>query len=181
MIVDSTGRSFDDLDQYRMIAFIDVDGTLTDGTVGIDVAGNQIRYYHTRDSNALEMAKNKKIFIVLISSTLNGGINHRAESLGVAYFHSLDKWKTTRKILQSFDHGIVTVAFGDDINDLELLENAHFCGCPYDAAKPIKDLVLSREKDFTGRKTESIGGNGAVREFLDYVHKWHLNLFQPVK
>ena len=48
---------------------------------------------------------------------------------------------------------------GDDINDLEVMQNIGFSACPADAVPRIKrqvDLVL-----------QTNGGQGCVREFID--------------
>ena len=51
---------------------------------------------------------------------------------------------------------------GDDINDFELLNAVKFKACPNDAVKKIKNI--------NGIKIlENKGGNGAVREFIDYL------------
>ncbi|HNL30780.1 MAG TPA: HAD hydrolase family protein, partial [Saprospiraceae bacterium] len=48
---------------------------------------------------------------------------------------------------------------GDDINDLEMMQNIGFSACPADAVNQIKfqsDIVLSKK-----------GGEACVREFVD--------------
>jgi 4-hydroxy 2-oxovalerate aldolase len=52
---------------------------------------------------------------------------------------------------------------GDDLNDLEVMEEVGFVGCPNDAVSEVKKIA-----DFVSTKT---GGNGAVREFCDLIFK----------
>ena len=50
---------------------------------------------------------------------------------------------------------------GDDISDLECIQKVGFSACPNDAVKVIKDNC-----DFISQYN---GGNGAVREFIEYI------------
>ena len=54
---------------------------------------------------------------------------------------------------------------GDDLNDLDCMqlikEKGGLIGCPSDAIKQVKDIA-----SFQSTQT---GGNGAVREFIEYI------------
>lgn len=50
---------------------------------------------------------------------------------------------------------------GDDLNDLEAMEQCKIVGCPSDAAEQIKERA-----DFVSKKK---GGDGAVRDFIEYL------------
>ena len=67
------------------------------------------------------------------------------------------------EILKELNISLDEVAYiGDDINDFELLNAVKFKACPNDAVKKIKNI--------NGIKIlENKGGNGAVREFIDYL------------
>ena len=54
---------------------------------------------------------------------------------------------------------------GDDLNDLECMQQIKveggLIGCPFDAINQIKSIA-----SFQSTRT---GGNGAVREFIEYI------------
>lgn len=52
---------------------------------------------------------------------------------------------------------------GDDINDMPCMEYCGLTACPADGHKVIKQYV-----DYICEKN---GGNGAVREFIDYIEE----------
>ncbi len=59
------------------------------------------------------------------------------------------------------------IAFiGDDVNDAKLLEVVGLAGCPADAHSSIITLIQAR---IDGMITDKTGGNGAVREFIDFI------------
>ena len=64
------------------------------------------------------------------------------------------------KIVDQYGLTSEEVAYiGDDLNDLECLNYAGLSACPADAVQSVKEKV-----DYICR---CVGGNGAVREFID--------------
>jgi len=62
----------------------------------------------------------------------------------------------------------VNVAYiGDDVSDIEVMKNAVLSFAPVDAVEEVKKVA----KVVTTRK----GGEGAVREAIDYVLKRYIN------
>ena len=58
--------------------------------------------------------------------------------------------------------GLDEVAYkGDDINDLELLRVVAVSASPNDAVRAVKNVV--------SYQCENNGGQGAVREFIDFL------------
>ena len=52
---------------------------------------------------------------------------------------------------------------GDDLNDLGVMKNVALSGCPKDSVQEILEI-----SNFISSKN---GGDGAVREFLEYIMK----------
>lgn len=68
----------------------------------------------------------------------------------------LDQWKEKLNI----DYNEMAY-IGDDLPDKEILEIVGFSACPNDAHQSIKNIVK-----FISSQN---GGNGSVREFVDYI------------
>ncbi len=75
-----------------------------------------------------------------------------------------DKKTALEKLMEEKGINYGNLAYlGDDLNDLAVMKEARFAGCPKDAAaeiKEISDLVSQFE-----------GGNGAVREIITHLLK----------
>lgn len=52
---------------------------------------------------------------------------------------------------------------GDDLNDAEVMKICGITGCPADAAEEIKGI--------SNYVSECNGGNGAVRDFIEWIIK----------
>jgi 3-deoxy-D-manno-octulosonate 8-phosphate phosphatase (KDO 8-P phosphatase) len=142
---------------------LDVDGTLTDGGVYIDSNGVQSKKFHIRDGMGITLLHEKGIPVGIIShSRAKTILDERARMLGIERVYSgkepklqvLHRWMDEMKITAD------QVAYiGDDVNDIEMLENVGFSACPHDAhvsVVKVVDVILQRN-----------GGEGCVREFID--------------
>ena len=154
-----------DRSKYESIQLIilDVDGTMTDGGMYYTENGDQIKKYNTKDGMAIKRLANKgmKFGIISHGHKLNM-IQDRASLLGIEFIYVgqekktviLDQWCTELNLTKS------QVAFvGDDINDLEIMQEVGLSACPADAMNSVKgiaDIILTKN-----------GGAGCVREFLD--------------
>lgn len=142
---------------------LDVDGTMTDGGVYIDDNGIQSKKFNIRDGMGITLLHKAGIAVGIIShSSAQTILEERARMLGIEYIYSgkesklgvLERWMKERSITKE------EVAYiGDDVNDIEVLEQIGLSACPSDAHyKVIRavDIVLQRK-----------GGEGCVREFID--------------
>ncbi len=142
---------------------LDVDGTLTDSGVYIDAQGVQSKKFNIKDGMGITLLQEKGIPVGLISHSRSSTIiDTRAEMLGIHYVYSgkEPKLEVLQRWMQELQLNLSQVAYiGDDINDLELLEQAGLSACPHDAHFSLiqkVDIVLQRR-----------GGEGCVREFID--------------
>ncbi|MEP0368710.1 MAG: HAD-IIIA family hydrolase [Cyclobacteriaceae bacterium] len=142
---------------------LDVDGTMTDGGVYITEEGKQFKKFHAHDGLGIRLAIKKGVDVGIIShSMVNTMVTERAHMLGMKYTYvgQRPKLEVLHEWLEELAINIDEIGFiGDDLNDLEIIENVGFSACPANAVDKIKqtvDVVL--EKD---------GGNAAVREFID--------------
>ena len=145
------------------LLILDVDGVMTDAGMFFTESGDQIKKYNAKDGMAI-MALTKSDFQVgIISSGYKlEMVKARADLLRIQHVYVgrdpkmtiLMDWCSTMGI--SLDEVAI---IGDDINDLDVMQNVGFSACPSDAVPKIKrqvDLVLQAK-----------GGKGCVREFID--------------
>lgn len=145
------------------LLILDVDGVMTDAGMFFTESGDQFKKYNAKDGMAI-MALTKADFQVgIISSGFKlEMVKVRADLLKIQHVYVgrdpkmmiLTDWCAKLGI----SLGEVAI-IGDDINDLEVMQNIGFSACPADAVPRIKrqvDLVL-----------QTNGGQGCVREFID--------------
>lgn len=141
----------------------DVDGTLTDGGIYVTENGDHFKKFHARDGMAVKILHTKKIHFGFLShSMVTNMVTARAKMLKAkfCYVGQQNKLDILKTWCDELGIGLNEVAFiGDDINDLEVIENVGFSACPADATKPILNavnVVLTRG-----------GGEAAFREWID--------------
>lgn len=146
---------------------LDVDGTLTDGKIIYTDNGDEIKHFDVKDGLAVASWTkkfNKKAAI--ITGRESRLIKRRAKDLGITYlYQGVDnKDEILRQILDKENLSWENVAaIGDDLNDYKMLKKASLSFCPNDAVEPVKELV-----NIVCSKN---GGNGAVREMIEYILK----------
>lgn len=145
------------------LILLDVDGTMTDGGMYFTENGDQIKKYNTKDGMAIKRKAAEGIQFGIISHghKLNM-VQDRANLLGIQHVYVGQERKTDilEKWCSELQIDVSQVAFvGDDINDIEIMEQVGLSACPADAIKSVKHvatIVLSKN-----------GGAGCVREFID--------------
>ena len=154
------------IDIKNKIKFVcfDLDGVFTDGKIYVDEY-KHLKCYNGKDSYGLKLLKDKNIKNGLITAhetPLLKNMEHiisRMDYLSSGNYNKkeiLDQWKEKLNI----DYNEIAY-IGDDLPDKEILQLVGFSACPNDAHQSIKDIVK-----FICSKN---GGNGAVREFIDYI------------
>ena len=152
---------------YKLIKYliIDVDGTLTDGKIYIGDNGELFKAFDVKDGYGIQnIAISYGIEPIIITGRESAILQNRCRELGIKrVFQGVnDKINKLKFITNDFSE----VAYiGDDLNDLECMKsikNARgLIGCPANAVKDVKeisDYISSRD-----------GGNGAVREFIEWI------------
>lgn len=142
---------------------LDVDGTLTDGSINILDDGSQFKKFSAKDGLGIKLLVKKGIEVAIISHSFTGqAIEARAKMLGIRHVYAgqeekdviLEQWLDELKISYS-----ETVFIGDDLNDLPAMRKTAISVCPSDATHDVKEFV-----DVI---TSARGGEGCVREFID--------------
>lgn len=145
----------------------DVDGVLTDAGMYYSENGDELKKFNTHDGMAFGILRNHGIKTGIITSEVTNLVDRRAKKLKVDYLYqgkiSGGKLQAAIEICNKENISLNEVAYiGDDINCYELLSNVGFAACPADAVPQIQRIKGIRI-------LKSKGGEGAVREFVDFL------------
>lgn len=143
---------------------MDVDGVLTDGTVGLDDGGHETKRIAFVDIMGVSIGRRAGLKFALISGEAGPLLDQIATKLGISdvYGGCKDKAWAVRDFAERHALDLGEVCFiGDDVNDVGALST---CGL---AVAPAGAHRSAREK--AGLVTEQPGGSGAVREVIDQL------------
>ena len=144
---------------------MDVDGTLTDGKIYMGNDGEVMKAFDIKDGCGIhDILIPAGITPVIITGRSSKILENRCKELGITNLHQGIRNKIEKLLTITTD--LSTVAYiGDDINDLSCMEPIKeaggLVGCPADAVQKVIDLA-----DFVSKRN---GGNGAVREFIEWI------------
>ncbi len=145
---------------------MDVDGTLTDGTITYGDDGGETKSFHARDGAGIHFLKVAGIEAAIVTGRSSVAVSRRAAELGIKEVVQgvKDKAMAVRSLRYHRNLGADAVAYvGDDLSDLPAMREAAFSAAPADAASEVKravTFVCSKE-----------GGRGAVREAIEALLK----------
>jgi 3-deoxy-D-manno-octulosonate 8-phosphate phosphatase (KDO 8-P phosphatase) len=148
--------------QVRLACF-DVDGTLTDGRLLFDAAGNESKAFHVHDGQGLVLLRLAGIVVALVTARSSRVVTQRAAELGIAaHLGVRDKHACVEGICRQLNLDWAAVAcFGDDLPDLPVMRVAGLAGAPADAHPDT-----ARHAHWRSTRP---GGHGAAREFCDLL------------
>ena len=142
----------------------DCDGCLTDGGMYYSEHGDELKKFNTRDGMGFKLLKEQGIYTGIITSE-NVQLNkRRAEKLklDILEMGCTNKLAVVEKLCKERNISLVNVAYiGDDINDIEVLQEVGFACCPADAMVQVKKVA-----QFV---TQVKGGEGVVREVVEKI------------
>lgn len=146
---------------------LDVDGTLTDGKVHIGNQGELFKSFHAKDGlGILHILPELGITPLIITGRTSEIVGRRAEELKITHFFQGIEHKLVclEEFCKETKIPLEEVAYmGDDLNDLEVMKRVALKACPFDAVEEVKEI-----SDFIATKK---GGEGAVREFIDWMKR----------
>ncbi len=144
----------------------DVDGVMTDGSVLLLDNGLQARKMNVKDGLALQMAVKNGYRVVIISGGSSEPVIHRLQYLGLTeiYLGLKDKLKFLRAYLEQHNLKWKQVLYmGDDLPDIDVLENAGLPCCPANAVIEVRKI--------SKYISPVNGGDGCVRDVIEKVLK----------
>ena len=163
------------MNNFKIKLFItDIDGVWTDAGMYYDNKDNELKKFNTKDAIGVFFLKLLNIETVIISSENTNIVKRRANKLGIdnCFLGVENKLDLCTDICKQKNIELTELAFiGDEINDLNLIENVGLSACPSDAASYIKkkaDWIMTKK-----------GGDGAYREFVIKYLK-HIDIMDEV-
>ena len=146
------------------LAFFDVDGVLTDGSLLYSESGETLKRFNTLDGHGLKMLQGAGITPVIITGRDSQPLRTRLRSLGVihAHFGVDDKVTAAEQTLATLGlDWSQAAAIGDDWPDLPVLSRSAFACAPGNA-----HIEVTQRAHYV---TRAHGGHGAAREFCDLL------------
>jgi|TARA_Y100000310_G_scaffold252836_1_gene259580 YrbI family 3-deoxy-D-manno-octulosonate 8-phosphate phosphatase len=143
----------------------DFDGVMTDNKVFVDQNCNELVQVNRADGLGVAEIKKLGIEQMIISTEKNPVVSARASKLNIPCLQGIDNKK---KALMDYCHKnnveLNNVAYvGNDINDIEAMKMAGITFCPADSHDRIKEI--------SQYILETKGGQGVVRELLDFINQ----------
>lgn len=154
-----------DLKKIKGIAF-DVDGVLSPSTIPLSPEGEPLRMVSIKDGYALQLAVKKGLKIAIITGGNTKAVDVRFRGLGIddVFLGSSMKLPILQQWMEDNGLSADEVAFvGDDIPDIQAMQNVGLAVAPADAADEVK-----RVASYISPKQ---GGYGVGREILEQVMK----------
>ncbi len=146
------------------LAIFDVDGVLTDGSLYMNDAGEEIKAFNTLDGHGLKMLKASGVELAIITGRTSRSVELRAKNLGIdrLYQGVENKLSAYEKLLAEMGLQADAVMFmGDDVVDLPVMRRCGFAACV-----PAAPALVQQHSHYISKAE---GGRGAAREVCEFV------------
>ena len=146
------------------VAFLDVDGVLTDGGLYFSEQGETLKRFNTLDGHGLKLLMQAGITPVVITGRDSLPLRKRLTALGITHatYGTEDKVPAAERYLHSLGlDWSQAAAMGDDWPDLPVMQHAAFACAPANAHAQ----ALAIAQHITSQR----GGDGAARAFCDLL------------
>lgn len=146
---------------------LDVDGTLTNGNIIYSSNGDELKNFDVKDGLAIATwTKKLGKKAAIITGRTSALVERRANDLGITHLYQgiHNKDEVLEQILK--EENLTwkqTATIGDDLNDFKMSKKAGLSFAPNDASHYLKDIV--------NIVCQAKGGEGAVREMVEYICK----------
>ena len=146
---------------------LDVDGTLTDGKITYSNSGEETKSFDVADGLAIAVwTKKFGKKAAIITGRNSFVVEKRAKELNITHLHQgiKNKQEVLEQILKEENLSWNQVAaIGDDLNDYNMLKKVGLSFTPANGTHYLKEFV--------NVVCQNRGGDGAVREMLEYIFK----------
>jgi 3-deoxy-D-manno-octulosonate 8-phosphate phosphatase (KDO 8-P phosphatase) len=146
------------------LLILDVDGVMTDGSLGIGDDGQEYKNFNSLDGLGMKLLQQTGVQIAIITGRTSNVVKQRADSTGIAHFYQgvENKLDAFNDLITKLNLTANQVAFmGDDIIDAPPMLR---CGLAitvptgHDLLKPHAHYI-----------TQKSAGRGAVREVCEFL------------
>lgn len=145
---------------------LDVDGVLTKGDITYTSSGEELKTFHAKDGMGLAIAHAMGLQTAIITGRTSPIVERRAKELKISHVQmgSHNKSAGLQVVLDTLQVEPQEVAYmGDDLNDLGVMSKVGLAMTPQDGVPEIKDIAHYI--------CQANGGEGAVREAVEYILK----------
>lgn len=145
---------------------LDVDGVLTKGEITYTSSGEELKTFHAKDGMGLAIAHAMGLQTAIITGRTSSIVERRAKELKISHVQmgSHNKSAGLQVVLDTLQVAPQEVAYmGDDLNDLGVMSRVGLAMTPQDGVPEIKDIAHYI--------CQANGGEGAVREAVEYILK----------
>ena len=146
------------------LVITDVDGVLTDGGMYYSKNGEMLKKFNTRDGMGVQLLHNNKIPVIIITGEKSEIVLSRAKKLLIkeVFIGIKKKELLLPKICKKFKIKESNIAcIGDDLNDLNILEQVGFSASPKDGM-----AIIKKKSNYV---CKAKGGEGVLREIADMI------------
>ncbi|RLD11703.1 MAG: phenylphosphate carboxylase subunit delta [Chlamydiae bacterium] len=145
---------------------LDVDGVLTDGTLFFDSNGSEIKGFNVQDGHGIKLWQRAGNTTAVITGRESKVVSIRCADLGIKFVYqsAKDKLKILNEHILNNNVKLSEICYiGDELVDIPVLKKV---GLAVAVANAVPDAL-----DCADIITEKSGGNGAVREVIDFLLK----------
>ncbi len=146
------------------LVIMDYDGTLSNGHIYLSDEGEYTKTCHVHDCHGIKICSDKGIIFAIISGNNLNFFKKRAKKLGIEYLYGEcdNKIKILLDLKKELKIKEDEIAYiGDDTNDFDCMFKLTNSASVKNAHSAIKNV--------SKYKCKKNGGEGAVREYLDYL------------
>ena len=152
--------------QLKKIKLIisDVDGVLTDGTIMKGGGDMELKRFCVQDGTAVAMVKAAGFDLAFISGRYSEATEIRMKELKISdvYNGTLNKLVPYRELKKKYQLKDDEIAYiGDDLIDIPVMEKVGLPAAVQNAYPDVKEKAVF--------VTKTRGGEGAFREFIDWM------------
>ena len=148
------------------LLILDVDGVLTNGQIVFGRDGELLKKFHAQDGMGIALAQKVGLKIAIITGRDSEMVKLRSAELAIGdvYQGAMSKTQALAELMAKYSLQAAEIAYlGDDLNDLPVMVRI---GLPCAVSNAVSEV-----KEHATFVTHCCGGNGAVREVIEYILK----------
>ena len=143
---------------------LDVDGTMTDGSIVYSENGDEVKSFCVKDGLAISSWRKLGKHVAIITGRSSQIVKRRAGELNIEHLYQgiHNKQEVLEGLVKELGLTMDNVAaIGDDLNDYKMLKSVGKSFVPRNASQYVVDIA--------GNHLSKDGGDGAVREMIEQL------------
>jgi 3-deoxy-D-manno-octulosonate 8-phosphate phosphatase (KDO 8-P phosphatase) len=146
------------------LLILDVDGVLTDGSIYRGQGDVELKRFNVSDGAGIALARAAGLKLAIVSGRSSPATTSRMKELQITdvYNGTLNKIPPYEALKKKYGLSDAQIAYmGDDLIDLPVMEQVGVPIAVDNAYDPVKEIAVY--------VTKARGGDGAVREAIDWI------------